>query len=56
MEYPNAGLISFRCQLDMWIPMLEQYWDHIVLEREKRQLSDDRRISIETDRGRIGLR
>jgi hypothetical protein len=55
-ENPHAGLISFRCRLDMWIPMLEMYWDHIVLEYEKRQLEDDHRIIIEIDHGRITFR
>ncbi len=55
-EFPNAGLISFRCRLDMWVPMLDKYWDHILLEHAKRQANDDKRLIIEIDHERITFR
>lgn len=55
-QYPTASLISFKCRLEMWIPMLEEYMDLITLEHERRQRTADPRIIIEIDHGRITFR
>lgn len=55
-RFPNASLISFRCRLDTWIPMLDQYLPLIQLEYSRRMDTDDPRLIVEIDHGRIGFR